>query len=617
MEVHLDLIAPEDEAILAQDGLTALRQARILRLSSGAAAQGAVLTYDDLVHLLSTSLSTVQRDVRSLQKAGFAVPVHRRRGRRAAGVLLVPFLLMMWFAPSAQAQLSSIFGDVGFEYEFENQKSEATSATRHLFRQQYNLGAEGRILDPRLATFSVFTGFNSSLLTDENERGTLFGGSFSLLQGKPYGLLLRGSKNFSQSGSDIDSTSVGALFRLTYPEWPQFFLELDRIGFESRGDTRLDNAITTGRMRFSHRFWNTMADGEVGLQNSSDDLRNNSIDRYFARFNSQMNWSPTTTLRTVNDAFLEGNELVMSSSYAIENVPDATLRRNAMLAYRSHKVADEQDSSLSLTGSLSKTFLPRPWLQANTFTSALGQKGFGADATTGAAWSGGTNTAISYFRPVTLLSDYALAVSYRTDLGEPTMTQQMHFGAISRTLEPLRLAGDYFLGLQNGGLDSTRHFIGGKADLAVTPQFLIRSFAEFLTETVRSSEPDESSGDRSTVNVGAGISYRPLYNLFVDLAGNVEWKKEHDISGLTMRGNVHLGYVIPVNGSPTLDLDGIWDDSTANEQSRLQFRTRLSYSLGRTVMSVEHRLERNALAGSGTLTNTIRLNFTRHFRFGR
>jgi hypothetical protein len=288
-----------------------------------------------------------------------------------------------------------------------------------------------------------------------------------------------------------------------------------------------------------------------------------------------------------------------------------------MLAYRSHKAGDEQDSSLGLSGTLSKNFLPQPWLQANTFTSALAQKGFGADATTGGAWSGGANTATSYFRPVTLLSDYALAVSYRTDLDEPTITQQVHLGAISRTLDPLRLAGDYVLGLQNGGLRSTRHFISGKADLAVSPQFFIRSFADFLTETVRSSDPDQSLGDRSTVNVGAGVSYRPLYNLSLDLAGSVEWNKEHEISGTTMRGNLHLGYVIPVDGSPTLDFDGIWDNSTAIEQSRLQFRTRLSSLLGRTVMSVEHRLERNALAGAATVTNMIRLTFTRHFRLGR
>src|SRR3989338_112901 len=90
-EIHLDLIAPEDESILALQGLTALRQERIVRLSSRAVEQGAVLTYDDLVHLLSTSLSTVRRDVRALQRGGFSVPVYRRRGRRA-GVLVILIL---------------------------------------------------------------------------------------------------------------------------------------------------------------------------------------------------------------------------------------------------------------------------------------------------------------------------------------------------------------------------------------------------------------------------------------------------------------------------------------------------------------------------------------------
>src|SRR3989304_2502308 len=72
-EIHLDLIAPEDESILALQGLTALRQERIVRLSSRAVEQGAVLAYDDLVHLLSTSPSTVRRDARDLPRRAVSV----------------------------------------------------------------------------------------------------------------------------------------------------------------------------------------------------------------------------------------------------------------------------------------------------------------------------------------------------------------------------------------------------------------------------------------------------------------------------------------------------------------------------------------------------------------
>src|SRR3990172_10968952 len=106
-KIRLDLIAPEDETILAQQGLTALRQTRILRLSSRAVEQGAVLTYDDLVHLLSTSLSTVRRDVRDLQRRGLSVPIYQRRGRRA-GVLVIPILLAVLFYSEAEGQLSSV-----------------------------------------------------------------------------------------------------------------------------------------------------------------------------------------------------------------------------------------------------------------------------------------------------------------------------------------------------------------------------------------------------------------------------------------------------------------------------------------------------------------------------
>ncbi|MBI4522579.1 MAG: DUF1670 domain-containing protein [Deltaproteobacteria bacterium] len=615
-EIRLELIASEDETILAQEGLNALRQRRILRLSTGAAQQGAVLTYDDLVHLLSTSLSTVRRDVRALQQAGFLVPVHRRRGRKA-GVVVIAIMLMMFLKTTARAQLSSLFGNVAFEYEYDSQKSEATSTSSQLLRQQYNLGLDGRILDPRLATFSVSSSFSSSFLADENARGTAFGGTLSLLQGKPYGLVLRSSKSFSSNGSDTDATSLGALLRLTFPQWPQLFLDFDRVSIESRGDSRSDNAITTGRARFSHRFRSTMLDGEIGVQNFGDELKNSSQDRYFARLNNTVEWSPTTTLRSVNDAFLEGNQLVMGSSYAIENRPDPTLRRTASIAYRSNKSGDEQDSSLSLSGALSKSFFPQPWLQANTFTSAIAQKGFGSDDGTGFAWSGGGSTAISYFRPVAIASDYALALSYQTEVGRPATTQQFHLGAVSRSLEPLRLSGDYFLGLQTGISRSTRQFIAGKADMAVTPQFFIRSFADFLTEKLRSSDSENlSSADRLTTNVGAGVSYRPLFNLTIDLIGAVQWNNERDTSGTTMRGNLHLGYIIPRPGTPTLDFDGTWENSTAADQNRLQLRSQFSYRVGAAIVGIEHRFERNSIFGSPTLNNSIRLSVSRAFRLG-
>lgn len=611
-KIHLDLIAPDDEIILVQRGLTALRRARILRLLNRAAEQGAVLTYDNLVHLLCTSLSTVKRDVRTLQRMGLSVPVHRRRGRRA-GVLFFPILLVILWSGNGRAQLSSVFGTVGFDYQFENQRSENTSTSRQLFLQQYNLGVDGRILDPRLAIFSLSGAFNSSFLGEDNSRATSFSGVVSLLQQAPYGLTLRAGRSFSTGSTDTESNTLGANLRITRPEWPQFYIDFDRVTIASHGDSRVDNSITTGKLRLSHRFWSTMLDGEIGVQSFADQISETSQDRYFARLNNTVNWSPTTTLRSVNDAFLQGNQLGLSSSYFLENRPDPTLSRTVGISYHSDKAGDENSHSLDLTGAISKTFVPYAWLQTNFFTSAIGRKRFGTDDASGVAWSGGTNSTISYFRPVSLLANYALAVSYETNVGQPATTQQLHFGAVSQTLGRVRLSGDYFIGLQTGLTHGTRQFVVGKADVAFTPQLSFRSFADFLTEDIQS---DTVTTNRKVATLGAGTSYRPLMNLAFDLAGAIQWNDAPDNSGITTRANLRATYLLPAPGSPTLDITGIWERATANDDNRLEINSRLSYRFGQTIIALEHRLQRRQTLASTGVNNAIHFNVSRPFRFG-
>jgi len=613
-EIRLDLIAPEDDAILAQEGLTELRQVRILRLSSRAVEQGAFLTYDDLVHLLSTSLSTVRRDVRALQRRGLSVPVYRRRGRRT-GILVISIFLASLFSSQAQAQLSGVFGSVGFDYEYETQKSESASTSRQLFLHQYNLGVDGRILDPRLAIFSLSSSFSSSLLGQENSRASSFSGTLSLLQAAPYGLTLRAGRSFGSGGSDTEGSTIGANLRITKPDWPQGSIDFDRTTVESRGDSRTDTSITTGGARFSHRLWSTMFDGELGFQSVADQIADRVQDRYFGRLNGTRAWSPTTTLRSVNDAFLQGNQLGLGSSYSLENRPDPTLSRTLGISYRSNRAGDETDNSLNMTGAISKTFVPYAWLQANTFTSAVAQKTFGAeDNSVGFAWSGGSSTVVSYFQPATLLTDYALAVSYQSEPGRPSTTQQAHLGAISRTLEPLRLSGDYYFGYQTGLTRGTRQFIVGRAETILTPGFSMRSFADFLTENTTSSDSDGSSNENTVANIGAGASYRPLFNLNLDLAGSVQQNFSRENSGTNMRLNLLVGYLIPISGTPTLDINGTWERSTVADDSRLEVRSRLNYRLGQATMALEYRFERRTTLNSSGLTNVIRLTFTRPFR---
>jgi len=62
-----------DLEVLAQAGLAGLRRHRILRLTKEAYDQQAVLSYEDLAVLLTTSPATVKRDIRALRKKGYFV----------------------------------------------------------------------------------------------------------------------------------------------------------------------------------------------------------------------------------------------------------------------------------------------------------------------------------------------------------------------------------------------------------------------------------------------------------------------------------------------------------------------------------------------------------------
>jgi DNA-binding transcriptional ArsR family regulator len=74
VSVRLTLFDPQvDLTILAERGLTGLRQHRILRMTREALDQHALLSYEDIAMLLTTSPATVRRDARALRRAGLIV----------------------------------------------------------------------------------------------------------------------------------------------------------------------------------------------------------------------------------------------------------------------------------------------------------------------------------------------------------------------------------------------------------------------------------------------------------------------------------------------------------------------------------------------------------------
>lgn len=75
VSVMLTLHNPtEDISVYADSGLTGLRQHRLLRITKEAIEQGALLSYEDIAFLLTTSTVTIKRDFATLRRNGKTIP---------------------------------------------------------------------------------------------------------------------------------------------------------------------------------------------------------------------------------------------------------------------------------------------------------------------------------------------------------------------------------------------------------------------------------------------------------------------------------------------------------------------------------------------------------------
>ena len=77
----------EDQEILFRDGVSALRQARILRITEEACDQGICLTQEDLAfNIFGCGLRTIRRDIRSFKDKGIYVPTRGQQKDIGPGI---------------------------------------------------------------------------------------------------------------------------------------------------------------------------------------------------------------------------------------------------------------------------------------------------------------------------------------------------------------------------------------------------------------------------------------------------------------------------------------------------------------------------------------------------
>lgn len=74
IQVRLELAGAEDQEVLREKGLAAMRQRRLARLARQAQVQGGLLTVEDLAYLTCSSPATVKRDLSACRARGEAVP---------------------------------------------------------------------------------------------------------------------------------------------------------------------------------------------------------------------------------------------------------------------------------------------------------------------------------------------------------------------------------------------------------------------------------------------------------------------------------------------------------------------------------------------------------------
>lgn len=88
----------EDLEVYRKSGLSGLRQHRLQRITKEAIEQGALLSYEDVAFILTTSVVTIKRDMARLRRQGLTIPSRGWRHDMGRGTTHKTQILDMYFA---------------------------------------------------------------------------------------------------------------------------------------------------------------------------------------------------------------------------------------------------------------------------------------------------------------------------------------------------------------------------------------------------------------------------------------------------------------------------------------------------------------------------------------
>lgn len=99
VSVKLSVHVPdEDLTVYKTSGLRGLRQHKLLRITKEAIEQGAVLSYEDIAFILTTSVITVKRDMSAMRRQGIVLPTRGWRHDTGRGQTHKTQILALYLA---------------------------------------------------------------------------------------------------------------------------------------------------------------------------------------------------------------------------------------------------------------------------------------------------------------------------------------------------------------------------------------------------------------------------------------------------------------------------------------------------------------------------------------
>jgi hypothetical protein len=549
----------------------------------------------------------------------------RRKGSSVVLFAALVFAIHLSAASEGWAQwgrwglgISGTLG-TGFSYDTETSGDMTTWSTNR--SDSYSLEVNGRILDPRLATFSIAGALStndvrSNQSGSQDSRLLSFIGNLSLLSGKPYPLDLRISQSHQSGGTESDVLSFGGSWRVLYGNLPSIFLSFDRVNVETKGDIRNESTFTTGNLRLVKRVFDSDLDAELGIQNVTDKAVETSTTRYFSRLTGTNQWNPATTVRILADYFSQDDSRSVGSSFSLINRPDPTLSRSLGVGFRNTQNEGQTETALDANGAIFKSYQLYPTLTVSPFSSALVSRRFASgdlgDATF-VSGSLGSSMVSTYFRQVLATADYGLGVSYSSQEEEGSKlgtTQQFHLGLQSMTLQPYSARGDYLFTLERTLTERNRHQASVRVEGPVMPALHFRSFAEFFNDNARFAQTE----NRQTIfTLGGSLSYTGIRRLYIDLGGSALRSENQDTSSWNSRLTANLSYTPLTRLS--LQLSGQRETDTLVHTTRYEGIARILYLFGQSTVNFEYRFGARLAAGESGYGHSIQIRLNRPFRF--